>query len=156
MKKIGFIGMGNMAQALAIGFIRSGKATAADLYAFAPNQQKLRENAARIGFVPCTSAKDAIEAADLVILACKPYQIEDVLQQNQEELAKVKKAKESKKDEAVTLTKYVRIGDSKIIYQLDDFSYDVLAACTYDDLRHSQVIWADSDDITQIDVTLEG
>ena len=76
--------------------------------------------------------------------------------QNQEELAKVKKAKESKKDEEVTVTKYVRIGDSKIIYQLDDFSYDVLAACTYDDLRHSQVIWADSDDITQIDVTLEG
>ncbi len=87
MKKIGFIGMGNMAQALAIGFIRSGKAAAADLYAFAPHQQKLQENAARIGFVPCASAKEAIEATDLVILACKPYQIEDVLQQNQEELA---------------------------------------------------------------------
>ncbi len=87
MKKIGFIGMGNMAQALARGFIRSGKAAAADLYAFAPHQQKLRENAARIGFVPCASAKEAIKAADLVILACKPYQIEEVLQQNQEELA---------------------------------------------------------------------
>lgn len=86
MKKISFIGMGNMAQALAIGFLRCGKAAPDQLSAFAPNQPKLQENAKRIGFIPCASAKDAIKEADLVILACKPYQIEEVLQQNQTEL----------------------------------------------------------------------
>ncbi len=87
IKQIGFVGMGNMAQALANGFIRSGKAEASDMYAFAPNQEKLQGNAQRIGFNPCASAKEAIEAADLVILACKPYQIEDVVKENQATLA---------------------------------------------------------------------
>ena len=48
MKKIGFIGMGNMAQAMAVGLLRAGKVSGEALYAYAPNQDKLRDNAARI------------------------------------------------------------------------------------------------------------
>ena len=36
MKKIGFIGMGNMAQAMAVGLLRAGKVSDEALYAYAP------------------------------------------------------------------------------------------------------------------------
>lgn len=79
--KSGFIGMGNMAQALAEGFVKSGMLEAGDICAFAPNQEKLRKNAERIGFVPMDSVTALVEACDTVIMACKPYQVEGVLAQ---------------------------------------------------------------------------
>ena len=72
-KTIGFIGMGNMAQAIAQGFIASGQVTADQLYAYAPNQDKLKKNSQCIGFTACASAVEAAVAADIVIMACKPY-----------------------------------------------------------------------------------
>lgn len=77
--KLGFIGMGNMAQALCKGFIASKKITGEDVCAFAPNQEKLQKNAQAIGFVPCKSVLEVVQNSDVVIMACKPYQIEDVL-----------------------------------------------------------------------------
>lgn len=79
MKNLGFIGMGNMAQALAIGFIRSGRISKENVFAFAPNQDKLKANAEKIGFTPKVSVTELVEAADTIIMACKPYQIESVL-----------------------------------------------------------------------------
>lgn len=81
MKKFGFIGMGNMAQAMAEGFITSGKVTAESIFAYAPNQEKLKNNAQRLGFIPCASLKELSESCDTLIMACKPYQIEDVLKE---------------------------------------------------------------------------
>ena len=81
MKNLGFIGMGNMAKALAIGFIRSGKIASENVYAFAPHQDKLQKNAESIGFVPCASVEELAERADTIVMACKPYQIESVLKQ---------------------------------------------------------------------------
>lgn len=79
MQKFGFIGMGNMGRALAEGFINSGKVQAREIYAFAPNQKKLKENARQIGFAPCESLSGMVKLCDTVIMACKPYQIEGVL-----------------------------------------------------------------------------
>jgi pyrroline-5-carboxylate reductase len=79
--------MGNMALAIAEGFVRSGKIEAAQLMAYAPNQEKLKANAERIGFIPAASAGELAEQADLIIIACKPYQIEGVLQEIRQELA---------------------------------------------------------------------
>lgn len=87
MGKIGFIGMGNMAQAIAEGFLRSGKMKQEDLYAYAPSQDKLKINAERIGFTPVESAKELVKKSDLVIIACKPHQIQDVLKDIYKELA---------------------------------------------------------------------
>lgn len=81
MKKIGFIGMGNMARALVGGFIASGKAAAEDMGAYAPNQEKLRKNAAEMGFTAYGDVESLIAASDVVVMACKPYQIEGVLGQ---------------------------------------------------------------------------
>ena len=51
---------------------------------------------------------------------------------------------------------YVRIGDSSIIYEISESSYEALMACTYDDLRHDAVYSGVFTDITQFDVTLDG
>ena len=79
MNKLGFIGMGNMAQALVTGFTESGMIKASDIYAYAPHQNKLKGNAKKYGFNPCASLTELVSAADTLIMACKPYQIEAVL-----------------------------------------------------------------------------
>ena len=53
--KLGFIGMGNMASALARGFLASGKVNAADLCAFDPAAEKLAAMAAELGFTALDS-----------------------------------------------------------------------------------------------------
>ena len=87
MNKLGFIGMGNMAKAIAAGIIKSGKISGSDIYAYAPHQDKLRKNAEAIGFTACGSMEELLGAADTVVMACKPYQIEAVLEENRGALA---------------------------------------------------------------------
>ena len=84
--KIGFIGMGNMAQAIAAGFIYSGKIDGTDVYAYAPHQDKLKANAGKIGFVPAPTPKALVQSSDVIIIACKPYQIKDVLAEVAEDI----------------------------------------------------------------------
>lgn len=79
MESLGFIGMGNMAQALAQGFIASGALKGELVFAYAPHQEKLRANAERIGFQPVASLSELAAAADTLVMACKPYQIESVV-----------------------------------------------------------------------------
>ena len=77
--KLGFIGMGNMATALAAGFAATDKISPKDMIAFAPNQEKLRQNAMKIGFLTAKSALEVAKAVDMLVMACKPAQIEGVL-----------------------------------------------------------------------------
>lgn len=79
MKTVGFIGMGNMAQALAAGFIRAGMPDAAKISAYAPNQEKLSKNADLMGFYPCSSLSELLDRSEICIMACKPYQVQAVL-----------------------------------------------------------------------------
>ena len=79
MENLGFIGMGNMAQALAQGFIASGALKGERVFAYAPHQEKLRANAERIGFQAVASLTELAAAADTLVMACKPYQIESVV-----------------------------------------------------------------------------
>ena len=78
MKKIGFIGMGNMAKAMAEGFLESGLVKGEEVFAYAPNQEKLHKNSGEIGFTPCRTMDELVEKSELLIVACKPYQVEDV------------------------------------------------------------------------------
>lgn len=57
---------------------------------------------------------------------------------------------------ATPVTKYVRIGDSKIVYTLDDVDFGILRAAGISDLRHQELFWADFQQVTRMDVTLEG
>lgn len=64
---------------------------------------------------------------------------------------------EEEEDEEEELSAaYVRVGDSKIIYEISGDRYEELTAASYDDLRHQEVFWGDFDEVCQIDVTLEG
>ena len=84
--KIGFIGMGNMAQAIVKGWKGTRAREAEEILAYAPNRKKLKENAEKLGFTPMDSSLEVVEAADWVILACKPYQVESVLEETGEAL----------------------------------------------------------------------
>lgn len=52
-------------------------------------------------------------------------------------------------------TAYVRIGESKIIYEISEEDYEEITDASYDTLRHREVITADLADVSQIEVTLE-
>lgn len=56
---------------------------------------------------------------------------------------------------ATAVTKYVRIGDSQIVYTMDDTDFAILKAASYDDLRHKTLFWGDFEIVKQIDITLE-
>ncbi len=53
------------------------------------------------------------------------------------------------------ITAYVRVEDSEIIYQLDDYSYETLAAGSYNTLRPVEVLSLDWDLVTGIAFTLD-
>ncbi len=67
--------------------------------------------------------------------------------------AELAAAGEDTEDEEITA--YLRIGDSRIVYQIGSDDYEALMAASYDDLRHLEVLTADFADITQVDIFLE-
>ena len=77
--KIGFIGFGNMAQAIAYGFLREGAAKGGQLYACARNYAKLQANTTPYGIHPCETAAQVAEASDIVFIAVKPYMVAQVV-----------------------------------------------------------------------------
>ncbi len=76
---IGFIGFGNMAQAMADGFLSRKVLAGEQIYACAGHFEKLQVNAASRGIHACEDASAVVQASDIVIIAVKPYMIETVL-----------------------------------------------------------------------------
>ena len=81
MKKLGFIGLGNMGRAIASGLIAGGAIAPEDVYGYAPHWEKLAAYARETGIHACRSAEEVVENVDTVLLAVKPYVIEGVLDQ---------------------------------------------------------------------------
>lgn len=65
-------------------------------------------------------------------------------------------SKENTDEAEDTVTAYARVGDSHIIYTLADEDYKNLMSASYNDLRHKNLFTADLDNVTQIDISLEG
>lgn len=86
MKKIGFIGMGNMARAIAQGFIAGNAANAEDLYAYAPHYDKLEAFCKPLGIHACRSVQEMLSEVDTVVMAVKPYVVEGVIAEVREAL----------------------------------------------------------------------
>lgn len=84
--KIGFIGMGNMARAIAGGFAASGAVAKEDMSAYAPHYDRLAAFAETIGMYPCRTAQELLERSEIVIMAVKPYVVESVLAEHREAL----------------------------------------------------------------------
>lgn len=87
MKNIGWIGFGNMAQAIAKGWIRSGKVEGAQMIASARDREKLQCAAEPLGIRVADSNEDVVAQADLIVVAVKPAMIEDVLSPLKEKLS---------------------------------------------------------------------
>ena len=85
---IGFIGYGNMAQAIAQGFVDAGVVTGGQMVACAAHYDKLEKTTAELGLRPLRNALEVVTAADVVIIAIKPYQIAAVVEPLADELAK--------------------------------------------------------------------
>lgn len=77
--KIGFIGFGNMAQALAGGLVLGGALAPSEIGACARDAEKLRRNTEAKGYRAFDDAAAVIRFADLVFVAVKPQQVEEVL-----------------------------------------------------------------------------
>ena len=77
--KIGFIGFGNMAQAIAKGLVLKNAIKPEEIYASAKNWDKLCENTKLYGFVPCKDENELVQHVDMVVIAVKPHIVEEVV-----------------------------------------------------------------------------
>ena len=78
--ELGFIGFGNMAQAMAQGLVNSGALPGGRIHACAGHFDKLQATAEKLGVNAHREAAEVVEASDFVVLAVKPYLIEQVVE----------------------------------------------------------------------------
>lgn len=84
---IGFLGFGNMGQAIAKGWLSSGKVSSQQLYASARDQEKLKKNTKKLGIQAVSTNERLIDKTDILILAVKPYQMKELVEPLKEKLA---------------------------------------------------------------------
>jgi pyrroline-5-carboxylate reductase len=77
--KIGFIGMGNMASALASGWIQSHYLKASDVYAYDVSQKALQQMQEQVGIQICDSLETLVSTVEIVVLAVKPNVVEGII-----------------------------------------------------------------------------
>jgi hypothetical protein len=82
-------------------------------------------------------------------------QAEEAAEENGE-AAETDETAETDGEETEEITAYARVGDSPIIYQITSSQYLSLMKASYDDLRHPEVLPASFEDISQVDISLEG
>lgn len=78
--KIGFIGFGNIAQAMARGLVLKNAVKASEIYCCAKNWDKLCMNTTPYGFIPCKDVETLISSVEIVIIAVKPYMVNQVVE----------------------------------------------------------------------------
>ncbi len=77
--RIGFVGGGNMAEALVRGIVASGVAAPDDLYVSEPRQERSRELSEAYGVGSCEDNGALAEQCEIVVLAVKPAVVPTVL-----------------------------------------------------------------------------
>ena len=78
--KIAIIGAGNIGGATAIGFLRGGAADADRIRVSARHEKSLRKFS-RLGMRTFLDNVEAMEGADIIFYAVKPWQMEEVVRQ---------------------------------------------------------------------------
>jgi pyrroline-5-carboxylate reductase len=81
MPTIGFIGAGNMAEAIARGLLRTAVYQPSDIRATDPNPERQRVFSDDLGIECADNCQKAAGGADIVILAVKPFIMAEALQQ---------------------------------------------------------------------------
>lgn len=78
---IGFIGCGNMAQALIAGALSKGVLNPSEIIASAPDQAQLDQAADRFGITVTTDNRQVVNRCETVVLAVKPHIIAPVVEE---------------------------------------------------------------------------
>ncbi len=84
--KIGFIGFGNMGQALGTGLILKNAVEAEQIYVYDKYQKDFKNNSEFKGANICSSEIDLVERVNMVIIAVKPNTVEEVIERIKEVL----------------------------------------------------------------------
>lgn len=84
--KIGFIGCGRMGSALLEGALRANIVTAPEVWIFDPYPGAAEAVAEKTGVNIAANNSEVIRKCDLVLLACKPYHVVDILGEISDEL----------------------------------------------------------------------
>ncbi|MCB0365710.1 MAG: pyrroline-5-carboxylate reductase [Bdellovibrionaceae bacterium] len=71
-KKVGFVGTGNMGQAIIRALINSGKVPASNIFATNRTPGKLQKLVDQLGVNPVNSIEELLDRSDIVILGIKP------------------------------------------------------------------------------------
>lgn len=82
MKKLGFLGAGNMGGALIRGLIEFGAIEAENVYVCGHHPEKLNAFSKELGFHVCETLEETAQKTDAVLFAVKPYHIENVLKES--------------------------------------------------------------------------
>ena len=77
--RVGFIGAGNMAEALCRGVLAAGLAPPERVVAFDPQEERRRLFADDLGVKVASGNDEVIAGADVIVLAVKPQALADVL-----------------------------------------------------------------------------
>lgn len=77
--KVGFLGFGNMAQAIAKGWLYKETLAPSQIYASERNFRKLEASSSKLNIQACQSNEELVRQVDVVILAVKPHQLQDLL-----------------------------------------------------------------------------
>jgi pyrroline-5-carboxylate reductase len=75
MKKIGFIGAGNLAQAMIRAWLESGKIHKENIFASSRTEARLSKVVEKFGIQACSSNEQLVQKVDIVILATKPQDL---------------------------------------------------------------------------------
>ena len=79
MKKLGFIGCGNMGEAILLGMLNAQIVNADDIYVYTPTQKTRSQLKDKYHIHICDSNEELYEQCEYIILAIKPYQFEEVI-----------------------------------------------------------------------------
>jgi pyrroline-5-carboxylate reductase len=79
--KLGFIGGGNMAEAIARGGISAGLFKPTELFIADPSVQRRELLAGELGIAASAESAEVVSASEAILLAVKPQKIEEALQQ---------------------------------------------------------------------------
>lgn len=77
---IGFIGFGNMAQAIVQGLLSKKVVSVDQIWTCAEHYDTLAQRAARYGVHACQNAADVCAQADVIVLAVKPARLEEAME----------------------------------------------------------------------------
>lgn len=80
MKKLGFIGCGNMGEAILSGILNAGIINADDIYVYTQTETTRSRLKDTYHIHVCDNNNELYELCDYIILAIKPYQFEDVIE----------------------------------------------------------------------------